>query len=134
MSWTAASPCCARSAVQSRVVSGNAQGVIKQGRAKIRGLWKACLSQNVELALASWTLVSHADGLFSAAVLGRSALAGEALSRGLLYLGVQRGLDLLRRWPELQALMVKATGTVHAGYGLALWRSAAVQALGWDSA
>jgi len=68
--------------------------------------------------------VSHADGLFSAAVLGSSALAGEALSRGLLHLGVQRGLDLLRRWPELQALMVNATGTVYANPGLAFSRSA----------
>jgi hypothetical protein len=55
----------------------------------------------LELELTRWTLVSHADGLFSAAVLDSSALAGEALSRGLQHLRVQRGLDLLRRWPEL---------------------------------
>lgn len=51
-------------------------------------------------------------------------MTGEALSRGLLHLGVQRGLDLLRRWSELQALVVNATGTVHASYGLAFSRSA----------
>jgi hypothetical protein len=55
----------------------------------------------LELKLPRRTLVSHADGLFSAVVLGSSALAGQPLSRGLLHLGVQRGLDLLRRWPEL---------------------------------
>ena len=74
-----------------------------------------------------WVLVSHADSLFSAALLGSTALEGEPLSLGLLHLGVQRGLNLLRRWPELQALMVNATGTVRDSPGLA-WHSAAAQA------
>ena len=66
-----------------------------------------------------WVLVSHADSLFSAALLGSTALEGEALSLGLLQLGVQRGLNLLRHWPELQALMVNAAGTVRDSPGLA---------------
>ena len=107
--------------------------MIGQGRETTRWLWKACLSRDLELELTRWTLVSHADGLFSAAVLGSSALVGEALSRGLLHLGVQRGLDLLRRWPELQALMVDATGTVRASLGLAR-HLAAAQVLGRGSA
>jgi len=81
----------------------------------------------LELELTRWVLVSHADSLFSAALLGSAAQAGEALSLGLLQLGVQRGLNLLRRWPELQALMVNATGTVRDSPGLA-WHSAAAQA------
>jgi hypothetical protein len=77
-----------RSVVRAGVVSGTAKGVIGQGRETTRWLWKACLSRDLELELTRWTLVSHADGLFSAAVLGSSALVGEALSRGLLHLGV----------------------------------------------
>jgi len=65
--------------------------------------------------------------VWRAAVLGSAALTGEALSLGLLHLGVQRGLNLLRRWPELQTLMVNATGTVRDSPGLA-WHSAAAQA------
>jgi len=42
----------------------------------------------------------------------------------LLNLGAQRGLDLLRRWPELQALMINATVYVHASPGLAFSHSA----------
>jgi len=116
-----------RCVAQARVVSGTAQGVIGPARDASGGLWKACLGPDYELELTRGTLVSHADGLFSAAVLGGSALIGEALSRGLLHLGVQRGLDLLRRWPELQTLMVDATGTVQASPGLRFSRSAGSQ-------
>jgi len=47
--------------------------VIGQGRETTRWLWQACLSRDLELELPRRTLVSHADGLFGAAVLGSSA-------------------------------------------------------------
>ena len=55
------------------MVSGTARDVIGQGRETTRWLWQACLSRDLELELPRRTLVSHADGLFGAAVLGSSA-------------------------------------------------------------
>lgn len=123
-----------RELVQARVVAGGSQGVIGAGReaadgsfgvadvrtaASPRPPWTATLEHpaqpghGVVLPVRDGTLVSAADEALAVAVMSDSALAGEALSRGLLHLGVQRGLGLMQQWPAMQAVFVDERGQTH---------------------
>jgi len=50
-------------------------------------------------------------------VIARDALTSDALSTGVFVLGLKKGMELVERLPDVEALIVDTTGTVHQSSG-----------------
>jgi len=61
---------------------------------------------------------TSADGAWSASVIGPDATTTDALSTTLFVLGAEAGLKLINSLPEIEAVIIDASGVVHYSSGL----------------
>lgn len=58
------------------------------------------------------------DGVRSVTILANDGLTSEALSKTVFVLGAKRGLELISRWADVDAVIVDAAGALHFSSGL----------------
>jgi FAD:protein FMN transferase len=58
------------------------------------------------------------DGVRSVTILADDGLTSEALSKTVFVLGARRGLELISKWADVDAVIVDAAGALHFSSGL----------------